>query len=157
MAAFRVSGQIGNVKDLIDQLQARKRKVGPILRRAVTKGAQRLVKAMKGRVPVESGLLKKSLGYKIGISRKTGAVYAVIGPRTGFKRAVVLLDGRGALAGSKAGQRLKSKGGEETIRNPTRYAHLAERKHGWMKAAISQDGPAAMDDIRQVIESELLK
>ncbi len=156
MAAFQVTAVIGNLSAEMDRLRKMRSKVGPTVKKATTKGAQVLTKGQKSRAIGfrESGLLWKSLGYVVRVYGD-GRVIAAVGPRTGFKQAVVILDGKGAIASSKTGQRLAAKGGKTKIRDPIRYAHLAERAHGFMRAAQDQDGPAAVEAMRQVFLDEM--
>lgn len=74
-----------------------------ILRRAITRAVQPLAKDVKRRAPVRTRRLRQSIGYKVRVYRRTGTVFAAIGPRSGFKAVV---DGK-------------------TV-NPTKYAHLVE-------------------------------
>lgn len=89
-------------------------------RAAVTKGSQVVNRVAKRLVPVESGLLKKSIGYKIKsfINKQNGTIgyYGVIGPRTaGFKMAVPRTKGRRVKPGRP---------GNMVMSNPSKYAHL---------------------------------
>ena len=74
-------------------------------RRGVAKAARRLVKAAKTRAPVDSGQLKRSLGYRPKTYKQN--VLAIVGPRKGF-RAV---DGKGKA------------------HDPAKIAHLVEMGH----------------------------
>jgi len=99
---------------LIRRLGALKR---GIARRIVSRASNKVIgpvaKAAKRNCPVDTGLLKKSIGKRTKTYRGSGAVVSVVGPRKGF-------------AGQDAQGRQK---------DPTKYAHLAERKHGFLKAA----------------------
>jgi hypothetical protein len=76
-----------------------------ILRKAVRAGAKSPREAAKRYAPKASGATKSSITVKIGTSRKTGAVYAVIGPRRGYVKR-------------RKGQAV------EGASSPTRIAHL---------------------------------
>jgi HK97 gp10 family phage protein len=70
---------------------------------AVRAASRPVVNAARAAVPRDTGQLRKSIGVKV--KRYKGAVWAGIGPRSGFK--ITASDGR--------------------PRNPTQYAHLIER------------------------------
>jgi HK97 gp10 family phage protein len=78
-----------------------------IARRALASASTLTLRAAKQRAPVETGLLRKSLGKKTKTYPNKGTVVVAIGPRTGFRRLV----------------RVK---GKLVRRNPTKYAHLVE-------------------------------
>lgn len=100
-----------------------------IARPAVTAGLKPIRKAARENVPVEHGLLKKSLGSIILKKSKTkvpGAVVGIIGPRSGFRQVI---DGK--------------------PRDPAKYGHLVEfgtEEHTIKprppKKALSIDGKA---------------
>ncbi|KKL07300.1 hypothetical protein LCGC14_2587420 [marine sediment metagenome] len=109
---------------LPDKIQRR------VLRGAVSKVARRMVKDVKDAIvqvgAVETGTLKKSIGFKIRTA-KGGGIVAIIGPRTGFKRPVaknkkgqIKSLSKKKLAAAEAG------GGKVKYREPARYAHLVE-------------------------------
>lgn len=78
-----------------------------ILRKAARAGAKVVRKEIKSNAPKASGALGKSISVKIGTSKKTGATYAIIGPRRRFV--------------------LKRKGTVISEGKPTKYTHLVER------------------------------
>jgi HK97 gp10 family phage protein len=75
-------------------------------------GAKPIEKAAKAKVPVGTGLLKKSIGNRV--KKVDGSTSARIGPRTGFK---------GRSLGMK-----KNKAGvaSEKFADPNKYSHLVE-------------------------------
>jgi HK97 gp10 family phage protein len=77
-----------------------------ILRKAVRAAAKPVREAVKRHAPRQSGTLAGSISVRIGTNRKTGAVYAVVGPRRGYQR--------------------KSRGEILSYGKPTKYAHLVE-------------------------------
>lgn len=79
-------------------------------RPALAKAARRIVKAAKARCPVETGQLRKSLGFKPR-TYKSG-VYTIVGPRTGFRVVV-----------------------NNVPHDPAKIAHLVEMGHGGPHAA----------------------
>jgi len=89
-------------------------------RAAVIKGSQIINRVAKRLAPSESGLLRKSIGYKIKsfIHSQNGTIgyYGVIGPRKdGFRQAVFRVKGRRVVRGSPS---------SVMIANPIKYAHL---------------------------------
>lgn len=76
-----------------------------ILRKAVRAGAKSPREAAKRGAPSASGATKSSITVRIGTNRKTGAVYAVIGPQRGYVK-------------KRKGQAV------EGASTPTRIAHL---------------------------------
>lgn len=116
-----------SVKVTLDdsKLQAMLRAIPDALQRrafraAVTKASQVINRTAKRLVPVESGLLKKSIGYKIKsfTNSQNGTIgyYGVIGPRVdGFKMAVPRTKGRRVV---------KGRPGTMVMSNPVKYAHL---------------------------------
>lgn len=86
-----------------------------ILRKAVNASARIMLKAARSLAPRGTGLLKKSLGVRIKTYQKSGAVVAIIGPRTGFKKT------RQGKTLTAFGKKMKASG-----QNPTKYVHLIE-------------------------------
>lgn len=80
-----------------------------IMRPAIGEAASAVAKAARARVPVETGLLKKSIGTSVKTTKK-GNVVGVIGPRRGFKQQV----------------NRPSRIVQNTTADPTKYAHLVE-------------------------------
>jgi HK97 gp10 family phage protein len=106
---YSISVKLEGLEGVLKRLGRLKKQTtrSKILRKAINAAARPVLKAARGLVPVQSGLLKKSLGMKVKTYRKSGTVIAIIGPRTGFKREVTV-------------------GGQKQLRNPTKYAHLVE-------------------------------
>jgi HK97 gp10 family phage protein len=127
---------LAGANELIQALQEASKKINPALRRVaraattpVLQSARQLVPASRKKVLYQgkkvfrygtTGQLKKSLGYRVTTSKKTGAVHAVVGPRRGFK-----------IMAFKAYH--KPKRGVDAQRNvlvpvnPTYYSHLIEK------------------------------
>lgn len=162
MAAFRVSSQLGDFSREVERLKrlAAPSRVKPILRKATTAGAKRLRDGMKSRVAPfrESGLLFKSMGFVIRVYGD-GRVIAVVGPRVGMGAWVIVSSRGAAIAGTQKAVRLARKSGKLVTewRDPARYGRLTEAIYGWMAATIASDGPAALEDMRQVLERELVR
>jgi HK97 gp10 family phage protein len=73
-------------------------------------GAKPLVREVKAKAPKDSGLLKKSIGYRV--RKVKGIINARIGPRNGFRQEVPRIGPDGQT--------------QMVISDPTRYSHLVE-------------------------------
>ena len=130
------------------------RKKNTIVRQALGKAAKPILKNARARVPVESGLLKKSLGVKTKTYRRSGVSIAVIGPRKGFKTKV---------GGVKT--RVGSAKGDETrqVRNPAKYAHLVElgTEHSaakpFLEPALGNNRQTVLNTFRREIPRRLIR
>lgn len=99
--------KVEGIKDLVKKLESMKKsKASKILRKACTKGAQPVAKSAKAQAPVETGLLKKSIGHKVK-SYPSGVVVGIVGPRVGHGTEVVV-------------------NGKPEYRDPVYYSHLVE-------------------------------
>ena len=87
-----------------------------IVRPAMARAIVPVNKAAKRNAPVETGLLKKSLGIKLKTYGRRGIVWACVGPRYGF--AGVGPDGR--------------------LRDPVKYAERVEMGHGSWNVSFGQ-------------------
>jgi len=110
--------ELKGLQDVVRRLNRLDRTLrGKILRKAVTRAVQPITKDAKRRVPVDTGWLRRSLGYKLKGYRSSGVVVGIIGPRTGYqttrKRGKTL---------TAFGQKLTA----NTWKRPTRYSHLVE-------------------------------
>ena len=72
-----------------------------VLGQATSAATTPVLKSAKQKAPVETGLLKKSLGKKLKKYKRNAVAVCIVGPRSGFKD-------------------------EGTGRNPANYAHLVE-------------------------------
>lgn len=101
--AFAIKAEIQGISELMKTLEkfpgAIQRR---ILRPALNAEGTRVLKEAKAKVPVDTKLLKKSLGKRTK-TYKNGGVVVIVGPRHGYKRQI---------------------GG--VWKNPTKYAHLVE-------------------------------
>lgn len=101
--AFAIRAEIEGIADLMKTLDkfpgAVQRR---ILRPALAAEGQRVLKEARTKVPVDTKLLKKSLGRRTK-TYKNGGVVVIVGPRHGFKQ---IINGK--------------------PKNPTQYAHLVE-------------------------------
>lgn len=126
MAIAGVRGKVTGLENLLKQLGKLERKVGKKLTRDAVRAAAKdvVLKELKTAVPVDTGSLRTSLGYKVKTARKTGVVYAIVGPRSKFMKEVV----KGKGWKSYTGRRVLTKVGKKFVGNrwPTKYAHLTE-------------------------------
>lgn len=127
---------LAGANQLIEALQAASKKINPALRRVarasttpILKSARALVPAKRKRVLYHgkkvfrygtTGQIKKSLGYRVATSKKTGAVYAIIGPRRGFKIMAF-------KAYHKPKRSVEAQRNVLVPVNPTNYSHLVEK------------------------------
>lgn len=121
--AFKIQGKITGLEDVLKSLKelpAKLRKKH--LRKAVDKGGKVLLDSAKQKAPVETGLLRKSLGKKVKVY-PSGVAVCVIGPRKGFKREVIQTAKGVALFSAK---KHADEDGERSFRDPRFYAHLVE-------------------------------
>jgi HK97 gp10 family phage protein len=79
------------------------------LRAAVTTAGRVVIKAARKNMPVETGLLKKSIGQRTKVYKREEVGVSVIGPRSDFKTKI-----RDTLTGKKKKRR------------PSKYLHLLE-------------------------------
>lgn len=138
----------------MDKLQAKLRALPKKVqtkgtRKAITAGTKPILAAERAAVPVRSGLLKKALGKKI--STKGGGGYGVVGPRRGFGQP----NAKGKL---KFKARKKGEKKPAGLKDPARYAHLAERHKPFVQSAYQQTKDKAVRIVGNVlgdfIESE---
>jgi hypothetical protein len=81
--AFAVSGKLDGLGEVLAKLNEVERKVRTkILRDALGEAARLILRSAKAKVPRgETGLLRRSLGIKMKVYRKSGAVVATSSPR----------------------------------------------------------------------------
>lgn len=114
--AFAIKGEIAGLKDVLKRLHRLKQGVrNRVLRPAVTKAVKPIAKHAKHLAPWRTGMLRRSMGWRVMAYRRTGTVVGIVGPRSGFKKTKA---GRQQTA---LGRKYKATG-----INPTRYAHLVE-------------------------------
>lgn len=91
-------------------------------------GAKPLVKAARSKAPIATGLLKKSIGFRV--KKVKGIISARVGPRTGYAKEVTRMgrDGRP----------------RQVYSDPNKYSHLVE---------IGSSRTAAKPFIRPAMES----
>jgi HK97 gp10 family phage protein len=98
---------VADLTHLLGQLKPRV--VRRVLKQAVEAAGRIVAKEAKQLAPVETGLLKKSIGIKAK-QYPSGAAVAVVGPRRGFGKDVV-------------------RNGHTVYSDPVKYAHLVELGH----------------------------
>jgi len=137
--------KIEGAKELIKQLQ----QLAPsaarrVMRKAMTRGVNPVVKAAKEMVPTRTRLLKKSIGHKVRTYPRKGIIYIAVGPRTGFSREIEI-------------------NGYKKFVNPVRYGHLVEggTSHSmakpFLKPALEGKAAAVVAIVSRVIKEELPK
>lgn len=105
-------------------------------------GAKPIAKAAKSRVPVASGLLKKSIGSRVRTIK--GETSARIGPRTGMKQTV-------------------TRNGRQVISDPNKYSHLVEfgtsktAAQPFIRPAVDSAGGEVIEAMAKGYEKHLTK
>lgn len=131
--------QVHGVGELLAKLRDLDKRVRrKILRKAVNEPSKIVLAAMKAKVPVETGLLRKSLGRKVKVWGN-GVAFFIVGPRRGFKKQV------------------KTKLGKMMHRNPSKYAHLADKFRPWRGPVADQTKTAVLASMERVLKEELAK
>jgi HK97 gp10 family phage protein len=145
--AFAIRGKVDGLEDLkraLAGVDGRVRKKA--LRKGVNAAAGVILKRARQKVPVRLGLLKKSLGRKVKVYRKEGAVVGIVGPRTGFRRQVGT-----------------TKDGRPVFENPTQIAHLVEkgtrrsRAKPFMRPALEESRGDVSSAVAEAVQAELGK
>lgn len=133
-------------------------------RRALARVGTKGVAILKSRVPVRTGMAKRSLGKRVGTSRRTGASYVVIGPRRRFSATIETTNGK-TVASISANGKVKSvnlrgvtvKGKRKVT--ATKYFHLIEKRNkrssGYRMMATTRTQLAAM--AKAEVKAELAK
>jgi HK97 gp10 family phage protein len=129
----RVEGE-AELRRNFDRLQEKVQKRA--LRRGTTKAAQAVHRAAKSAARRQTGLLQKSLGYKVTVKILAGraVAFARIGPRRGFRQKV-LRTPKGVRVLRKKELGIAKAHNLGQYRDPVRYAHLVEKGHGGPHAA----------------------
>ena len=131
------------------------------LRRGVRRAGTAISRAAKVAAPIESGLLKKSIGQRVFTHRDKLGVGTRIGPRKGWRRAVYL-NKKGALkAYSKRKQaEAVAAGAKLEYRDPARYGHLVElglNGQPFMTPAFEGNKGAALGHVAESLREGLVK
>lgn len=141
-----------------------------ILRKAVRAGSKSVREAAKRHAPRDRGILAGSITVRIGTNRKTGAIYAVIGPRRGIvsrkrrgqvvaarpsKIAHLVMWGTEAhslVKGDKLARRTQA--GKQT--DSPRF-HPGAKANEFLQRAYRVTASYSAEDMRRVIEEETRK
>jgi len=119
--------KLEGIKEAIAGLEGLKAgKQRKYVRRGVTKAGRLLAKDVKQRARAikQTGLLALSIGSKTWTARDKSAIGVSIGPRTGFRRAIVKKKRGGFKVLSK--KKSAEATGKQTWRDPTKYGHIVE-------------------------------
>lgn len=104
------------------------------VRIALSAGGGEFKRAMQARAPRETGLLKRSIGVKVGVPKDVRKAWVKVGAKRGFKQPVARNKKGKLKAVSKEVQKLLPESKYTKYRNPTRYLHLAEGGTKYAKA-----------------------
>lgn len=122
-----ISAQITGLQEVMLKLsEAPKKVANKVLRPAMQKAARKIRAAMREKVRVASGALKKSLAQKIYTYKGQMGVGAIVGPSRRYV-AQVAENSRGRLR--VLTKKKVSAGAKGQKRVPAKYAHLVERGH----------------------------
>ncbi len=102
-------------------------------KRGLEAAAEVTVSAVKGRMPVATGLAKASIGRSpVRVYRQSGTLFTAVEPRKGFRRVITLTRRGGTrIRGRKMEEVPKNATGR--VQNPRKYMHLIE---GGRKAIV---------------------
>jgi len=151
--AFVFKAKIDNVAAVMRKLEGLRKGVqNRIVRPAITK-ASRVVRAeAKRRAPKDTGALRRSLAAVVRVGRRTGNVYAVIGPETGVKRNKKT----GETSATGFGKWLAKKGLSDSV-SPAHTAHFSELgtahepPRPWLRPALA----ATRQEVGAIIRNEI--
>jgi HK97 gp10 family phage protein len=171
---FRVTDDpFARMKSLKDGVKNR------ILRKAMRAAASPILIDSRANAPRQHGTLEKSLALKIATNKKTGAIYAVIGPKRRFKVAVadgvtrshiaiptqythlVILGVRphSTRKGDTLGRTRISKKGKASItpHKQTQSLHPGAAAQPFLQKVMRSNAQAALVEMRRVIGEEIRK
>ncbi len=106
-----------------------------ILKKAIRAGTKLVLAAVRGRVPVASGALKKSLTSKVDSAKGSTTVYGIVGPRSKWQKV------------------FKGK-----VKKPSRYAHFIERgrfARPFLMPAFQANKQAYLNAVQDVVAAEI--
>jgi HK97 gp10 family phage protein len=135
---FAIRAEVTGLRQVFKRLRQVDEKVRKkILRSALTAGGQIVLQEARAKVPVDSGLVKESLGKKVKVYRQSGTVVVIVGPRTGFRRMV------------------KRRGRQKLVlENPTAIAHLAGP--GRHQTFMAQAAESTRERVKSVVTQKIL-
>jgi len=110
------------IKAALESIEVKTRK--RVIKNSVNQGIRIWWQALRAKAPVESGLLKKSIGRKSKTYRNSGVYVSLAGPRKGFGRNVEI---------KKRNEKGRIVSRHWEYRDPAYYAHLTEIHDPWMR------------------------
>ena len=96
-----------------------------IVRPGISKSARFVSRMARSKAPVQSGLLRKSIGVVVR-TYENGNVVGVVGPRHDFKRPVSSSKGRKTIVTKRNVGQFADSSNKIVLQNPVKYAHLVE-------------------------------
>lgn len=143
--AFGRAVTITGLKPLLGKLAGlRSTQARAVRRRALMEASKPILQTAKSLAPVETGLLRRSLGRRVRSYRSGSTIVVIIGPRSGFK------------------QEVKRKKGF-VLANPTKYAHLTEfgtyRTPGthWLERSEEQTREQVVSKLKEAVAAGIEK
>jgi len=140
-----------------------------ILRKAVRAGSKPIRQAMKANAPKRTGSMGSSMSVRIATNKKTGAVYAVIGPRRRFQKkgvkgkvtptkyAALVVGGtkphaigKGSTLGRKRGKRI-------VAHNQRGGLHPGSKSNPFMQRSHASTRESSLSAMRKVIEDGIVE
>ena len=112
-------------------------------RAAIQAGSKPILDTEKSLAPVDSGLLRKSLGRKV--KQYKGGPLAIVGPRKGFEG----LTKKGRVRFQVRTK--KNSGTGKGLKQPSRYAHLAEKKTSFVIASYEKNKATSVEIVGKVL------
>jgi hypothetical protein len=174
-----VAAAVAKLKDLAaKRVKAALKRAARLASSPVVKTVQSLAPQLKQtvkhngkKVPVygASGALRKSIGFRIGVNRKSGQVYSIVGPRRrkSFKPIMAF------IKYYKPNKNVAAKHNVMVRVHPGNYAHLVESgftakvwRHGkrvkvagkyFLKNALARSGPVIEQMTIKAVTEELAK
>lgn len=151
--AFAVKAKLEGAGPVLKRLEVLPEKVRKkVLRQAVAGAARTVAKTAKANVKAvkETGLLGRSIGSKVkAYAKGSKSTVGVVGPRKGFREAVIRKRGKWKPAAPKP----------SGYADPTKYAHLVERgtrrsRAIWfLRDALQRNESAIVAKMSEIIEA----
>lgn len=146
-----MTGKLLGHKEAVASLRTLKNSMQrKILRKAVRAGTIPYRKALKSgsSVPKQTGALRRSIGTTV--KQKGGTVTGRVGARRGFELTAAVKPKGKFSTGKKA-----VAGATRTVRRkPSRYLHLANKKHNFMASLEQQSRPKVKADFLRKLRQE---
>lgn len=155
--AFSIRARVDGLQDILRKLDELPKKLrNKFLRRAVSDAAKLILWSARARTPRRFGILKKSLGRKVKVYRRSGTMVAIVGARVGFKQQVGT-----RVKASRASARYPKAPGDPIYADPTKYLHLVElgtaRSKGvhMLRDALQVNKSAIRDKMRDALSNAI--